>query len=195
MKREKVGVLTLCLGAMLSLQAPLAGLAASPEFARSAEEWERLRDNILEYDELEDLIHEYNVTTQKNQYTAYHMGTDVTLSELVGDKLGAAQQMYQGVSDATTEYEKISAEVSARQTELGVLRDYDSLKDSDSVRWENARTEGLLVQEAQNTMNSYYQLKQQLIAAEKGKELLEVWGFVLVIRIKDFTGGYFKVCN
>ncbi len=172
-RRKRVGVLSLCVGTMLSLQAPLTGLAASPEFARSAEEWERLRDNVLEYEELEDLIHEYNVTTQNNQYTASSMGSDVKLSELVGEQLEDAQKLYEGVSNATTESERINAEFAARQKELGVLRTYDGMEDSDSVRWKNARTEGLLVQEAQNTMNSYYQLKQQLIAAEKGKELLE----------------------
>ena len=90
-RRKRVGVLSLCVGTMLSLQAPLTGLAASPEFARSAEEWERLRDNVLEYEELEDLIHEYNVTTQNNQYTASSMGSDVKLSELVGEKLESAE--------------------------------------------------------------------------------------------------------
>ena len=165
--------MSLCVGTMLSLQAPLTGLAASPEFARSAEEWERLRDNVLEYEELEDLIHEYNVTTQNNQYTASSMGSDVKLSELVGEKLESAQKLYDDASNATTEAGRIIAEFDARNQELSVLRTYDGMEDSDSVRWKNARTEGLLVQEAQNTMNSYYQLKQQLIAAEKGKELLE----------------------
>ena len=29
----------------------------------------------------------------------------------------------------------------------------------------------------------------------QSQELLKVWGFVLVIRLKDFAGWYFKVCN
>ena len=40
-------------------------------------------------------------------------------------------------------------------------------------RWTKEKTEYLLVQEAQKTMNSYYQLKQQLIAAQKNRELLD----------------------
>ena len=47
--------------------APPAAFASSPEFARSAEEWARLRDNVLEYGEIEDLIAEYNATVQTNQ--------------------------------------------------------------------------------------------------------------------------------
>ena len=67
-RRRKAGILSLCVGTALSLQAPLMSFAASPEFARTSEEWARLRDNVLEYDELADLIHEYNVTVQNNQY-------------------------------------------------------------------------------------------------------------------------------
>lgn len=46
---------------------PLQALAASPEFSRTAEEWARLQDDTIEYDELADLVHEYNATVQKNQ--------------------------------------------------------------------------------------------------------------------------------
>ena len=172
-KRKKAGILSLCVGTALSLQAPLMSFAASPEFARSSAEWDRLRDNVLEYDELSDLIHEYNVTTQTNQYTADQKGTDVTYDELLGDNLGAAQQMYQAAGNAMTDWERTTYELQARQAENQAMNSILNSSDSDSVKWENLNTEGLLVQEAQNTMNSYYQLKQQLIAAEKAKELLE----------------------
>ena len=57
-------VITMCMGLSLCLQAPVTALAASPEFARTTEAWAKLRDNVLEYDELEDLIYEYNPTVQ-----------------------------------------------------------------------------------------------------------------------------------
>ena len=50
------GFLTLSLAAALAGAAPAGALAASPEFARTPEEWERLRDNTLEYEEIPDLI-------------------------------------------------------------------------------------------------------------------------------------------
>ena len=44
-------------GVMLAVSAfPI--LASSPEFARTPEEWARLEDNVLEYEEIEDLIAE-----------------------------------------------------------------------------------------------------------------------------------------
>ena len=41
----------------------------TPEFAYSAEKWATLRDNIMEYGELADLIHEYNPTVLSNRST------------------------------------------------------------------------------------------------------------------------------
>ena len=41
----------------------------TPEFAYSAEKWASLRDNIMEYGELADLVHEYNPTVISNRST------------------------------------------------------------------------------------------------------------------------------
>ena len=62
-----------CLAAVLAAAAPTGtAWAGSPEFARSAEEWAKLRDNVMEYDELAGLIHEYNVTVQNKQAMKSH---------------------------------------------------------------------------------------------------------------------------
>lgn len=53
---------------VMGISIPMTALAGSPEFSRSAEEWAGLKDNVLEYEEIGDLIHEYNVTVQNNQY-------------------------------------------------------------------------------------------------------------------------------
>ena len=53
---------------IMGVTAPMTSPASSPEFSRSSQEWERLRDDVLEYEEIADLIHEYNVTVQNNQY-------------------------------------------------------------------------------------------------------------------------------
>ena len=57
MKRFKQ-TLSLALAGVMVTAAPVTAFAASPEFARSAEEWAKLRDNTIEYDELEGLIQE-----------------------------------------------------------------------------------------------------------------------------------------
>lgn len=68
------------LACLLSITAAVPALAAatdSPEFSRTAEEWARLQDNTLEYEEIADLIHEYNVTVLNNR-TSYrdYLGKD-----------------------------------------------------------------------------------------------------------------------
>ena len=41
----------------------------SPEFAYSEDKWASLRDNVLEFGELKDLVHEYNPTVRSNRST------------------------------------------------------------------------------------------------------------------------------
>ena len=53
--------------ALLAIQAPFCAFAQqSPDFARTEEEWARLRDDDLEFDEIPALIHEYNSTVLQN---------------------------------------------------------------------------------------------------------------------------------
>ncbi len=65
-KNNKKRIAALCAVA-LSVSMGMSALAATPEFARSAEEWAHLRDNALEWYEIEDLVHEYNATVLKNR--------------------------------------------------------------------------------------------------------------------------------
>lgn len=171
-RRNRVGFLSLCVGTALSLQTPMMALAASPEFSRTAEEWARLRDNVLEYGELEDLIHEYNVTVLNNEQTFKKEERNKSIEDLLSDHLAAAGDLYQAAGSAETDVQRITAELSARQEENSAIDAIINEQDWDMKRWTKEKTEKLLVQEAQTTMNSYYQLKQQLIAAQKNRELL-----------------------
>ena len=68
MIRKKLCRLTACALALGMLLPAAPVLASSPEFSRTEEEWNRLRDNRMEYGEIEGLVQEYNVTVQSNQY-------------------------------------------------------------------------------------------------------------------------------
>ena len=46
---------------------PVNALAASPPFAYSEEKWATLQDDKLEFDEIADLVHEYNSTVEQNE--------------------------------------------------------------------------------------------------------------------------------
>jgi len=49
---NKKRVMSLGMALLMSASVPGTALAVSPEFARTEEEWARLRDNTMEYDEL-----------------------------------------------------------------------------------------------------------------------------------------------
>lgn len=66
MKRWK-RILPFGVASLMLAATPLQALAVSPEFSRTAEEWARLQDDHIEYDELADLVHEYNATVQQNR--------------------------------------------------------------------------------------------------------------------------------
>ena len=70
---------------------------AVPEFARSAEEWAKLRDNVMEYDELAGLIHEYNVTVQNNQRD-FNEKKNKTSDEIAQDYRDAADAIRSSMS-------------------------------------------------------------------------------------------------
>ncbi len=70
------GILTMATVSALVVNHGVVALAASPEFARTPEQWEQLRDNVLEYQEIEDLITEYNATVQKNNITLKNFKDD-----------------------------------------------------------------------------------------------------------------------
>lgn len=163
-------VITMCMGLSLCLQAPVTALAASPEFARTTEEWAKLRDNVLEYDELEDLIHEYNPTVQNNIETYNKTMKGVDYDDYSRQYLLQAEEYDREAGDATDDVSTITAELSAAQARNKAAIDE---KDGITVSWENELAEKKLVQQAQSIMNSYYQLQQQLKAAEKSRELTE----------------------
>ena len=171
------GILSLSLAAALTAGAPATVPAASPEFARTAEEWAALRDNTLEYEEIPDLIHEYNSTVQNNMisYDDYK-GKDA--NEIADDYREAAQTLYDSIewpSEDDSGYAMLysaaeSAQAQARQMEK--MAD-DNVSDGMIIKWQYDQVEASLSSTAQNLMNQYYQLQENLKTAQSGKELAE----------------------
>lgn len=86
MKRWKV--LPLCMASAMIVMTPLTALAAqSPEFSRNAEEWEKLKDNVMEYWELEALVHEYNPVVLNNRLSYQTSDSKNKNSEEIADML------------------------------------------------------------------------------------------------------------
>ena len=177
MRRAGLGFLSASLAADLAAGAPATVLAASPEFARTAEEWAALRDNTLEYEEIPDLIHEYNSTVQNNMvsYDDYR-GKDA--NEIADDYREAAQTLYDSIewpSEDDSGYAMLysaaeTAQAQARQMEKMAE---DNVSDGMIIKWQYDQVEASLSSTAQNLMNQYYQLQENLKTAQSGKELAE----------------------
>ena len=166
-------------GVMLAA-APMTALAASPEFARTSEEWARLRDNKIEYEELEDLIAEYNTTVQTNQLDLNEFRRDYgDTKDDVSDKyLDIANEIYDNISypdsdDPTYGYvvaSMLSAEIQAKNMEK---QSDDNLEDSEIIGWNYKQAEKTLVTVAQSNMvtleKNQLSLKQAEIARDQAQ--------------------------
>lgn len=172
--------LPLGMASLMLAATPFAALAASPEFARSEEEWAKLRDNQIEYEELAGLIHEYNATVQKNniEYNEFRKEYGDTNDEVAERYRELAAELddnmnYPDIDDAN--YALTMGTIIRNEQSI---KDYnkqadDSVEDSYIKYMTNLQTEAKLVSSAQIEMISYYQNQIQLQIDQKNRELLE----------------------
>ncbi len=164
-KRKRAAAVALT-AAAVQLLVPMPAFAErSPEFARTAEEWARLRDNVLEYDEIEDLITEYNVTVQNNYADWKKTYAGKSASDLTQDAWSKINSSYAEDS--------VAGDMQAKMGEIEMQRTIDEAGDGTTMRWENEKTEKLLAAEAQSAMNTYYQLQDQIASAQRSRQLTE----------------------
>lgn len=147
------------IGALLiGMTVPMQAFASSPEFARTTEEWTKLRDNTLEYDEIEDLVHEYNPTVQSNQYTYRKFREDYgdTNDEVANAYRDLADDFYSSMSgedDAGSMVSDLNLQTQAKNM---LTQADNSLEDSKIYLLTYEQTEKNLVVSAQSNMISWY---------------------------------------
>lgn len=164
----------LLLAGVMGMSLPMTSMA-SPEFARTAGEWSSLRDNVLEYGEIADLIHEYNVTVQNNRYEYNEFIKDY------GKKKDDIAQAYRDLADdleaeksgddsAMSRVSDLQLDIQAKQ-----LREQadNNLEDSEIYYLSYSQAEDNLVLSAQSKFISYYKNQLELEAAEAQKKTLE----------------------
>lgn len=156
------------LAGVMGISIPMTALAGSPEFSRSADEWAGLKDNVLEYEEIGDLIHEYNVTVQNNQYDYNQFIKDY------GKTREDVAQSYRDLADdlesSKSGEDSGAAMVSDLQLELQAkqLREQadDNLEDSQINYWTYEQAEDNLTLSAQSKFISYYKKQLELESAQ-----------------------------
>ncbi len=150
-----------CLAAAVTAAVlPLTAWAGSPEFAYSAEKWATMRDDILEYDEIADLVHEYNPTVVQNRIS-WQEEKDQTSSEIAQSYYDAASDIYGNLtypdSDDSSYGSRLAGVVQSRiQADQLIEQGDKSTDDSGTIKLGYEQTEANLVKQAQELMISYW---------------------------------------
>ena len=174
-KRILMAGTALCTAAALGAISPLTAFASKPEFARTAEEWEKLRDNVLEYEEIADLIQEYNVTVQNNQYEYNKFLQDYgkTREDIAEAYRDLADDLESDMSGGDSAMEKITdLQLQLQADQLREQAD-DNLEDSHINYLTYCQAEDNLVMSAQSRMISYYSTQLELESARENKVTLQ----------------------
>ena len=151
---------------LLASQGMALPALASPDFARSAEEWAQLQDNDLEWNEIAGLVHEYNATVLNNQ-KAFQKNSGQDAEEIRNALLDAADDMDE-LANAADDGETGAMQAAGYRTQAQQLRTQadNNVSDSDVIRWQYDEIEANIVQSVQNDFIGYY----QAIAEKEGNE-------------------------
>ena len=173
-------VLPLGLAGILCAAAPVQAMVGSPAFSRTAEEWARLQDDVIEYDELADLIHEYNATVQKNQIDLNEFQKEYgTSRDDVSDRYRElADELESDLSypdSGDSDYASRMGVIISNETQIKNYRELadDNVEDLAIKRMTYDSAEAVLVSTAQTHMINYYLYQLQLQADQKKLELLQ----------------------
>ena len=162
-------------------QASLRSLAKSPTFSRTEEEWAKLRDMNLDYEEIDGLVTEYNATVQTNQANMQQFTRDY------GRKNSQVSQSYrdmaQKIEESLTEpepdsmtYVPMMASIAQSRATINNLKNSaDTTLEDYEVQYftyESARLS--LVQNTKALMISYYTKDMSKEALQKSVEVAEL---------------------
>lgn len=130
----------------------------SPEFAYSADKWASLRDNVMEYGELADLIHEYNPTVRSNRSTLSDKKNQ-DLTDISNKLWDDAMELWNTAGEEDTgDYagRAKAAQINATGDNLAKAADQNYM-DADMYKINYDQTEANLVYQAQQMMATYKQ--------------------------------------
>ncbi|MDK2968390.1 TolC family protein [Lacrimispora sp.] len=141
---------------------------ASPAFSRSDTEWEKLRDNTMEYQEIEDLVHEYNATVLSNQVEYSKQRDDPSADDVARSYRDDAADLRSRIT-GDDDLADAMAEAQARSLEQ---KADDNVFDLEVMRYSNLQTEKNLSIMAQSNMVSYYKSILNLEDLKQNEKLL-----------------------
>lgn len=171
---------------------PMSALAGSPEFAYTQEKWAALRDNVMEYEELNDLIHEYNATVLNNraEYDDYRGKSSDRFkndyADTVQDLYDASDKMLENVDEDQPGYASaLAGSISTRIQAQRMQETADSENmDGDIKKLEYDRQEAELVRTAQTKMNQYWQKVKNRQSLEASLSLAQARESAASVRVQ-----------
>ena len=149
----------------------------SPEFAYSAEKWATLRDNKLEFDEISDLVHEYNPTVVQNEIS-YKDYLTKNRDDVAQDYYDKANESYSNISypdsdDANYGSGAAAALRNEQQAKSLMEQGDENTDDQATMRIQYDQAEAKLAKQAQGLMitywTQYYNLDGQKARVEQAK--------------------------
>ena len=172
---------------------PMSALAGSPEFAYTQEKWAALRDNVMEYEELNDLIHEYNATVLNNraEYDDYRGKSSDRFkndyADTVQDLYDASDKMLENVDEDQPGYASaLAGSISTRIQAQRMQETADSENmDGDIKKLEYDRQEADLVRTAQTKMNQYWQKAKNRQSLEASLSLAQARQSAAAVRVQE----------
>ena len=187
------GRAALALAAAVGVLFPLPARAASPEFARTEEEWASLRDDTIEYEELADLIHEYNATVLNNraEYDDYRGKSSDRFkndyADMVQELYDASDKMLENVDEDQPGYASaLAGSISTRIQAQRMQETADSENmDGDIKKLEYDRQEADLVRTAQTKMNQYWQKAKNRQSLEASLSLAQARQSAAAVRVQE----------
>ena len=149
----------------------------SPEFAYSAEKWATLRDNKLEFDEISDLVHEYNPTVVQNEIS-YKDYLTKNRDDVAQDYYDKANEIYSNISYPDSDDANYGSGVAAalrneQQAKSLMEQGDENTDDQATMRLQYDQSEAKLAKQAQGLMltywTQYYNLDGQKVRIEQAK--------------------------
>lgn len=192
LKRGAMAAGAVGLSLFMTAAFPMSALAGSPEFAYTQEKWAALRDNVMEYEELNDLIHEYNATVLNNraEYDDYRGKSSDRFkndyADTVQDLYDASDKMLENVDEDQPGYASaLAGSISTRIQAQRMQETADSENmDGDIKKLEYDRQEAELVRTAQTKMNQYWQKVKNRQSLEASLSLAQARESAAAVRVQ-----------
>ncbi|MCD7907425.1 MAG: hypothetical protein LUH04_07040 [Clostridium sp.] len=193
LKRGAMAAGAVGLSLFMTAAFPLSALAGSPEFAYTQEKWAALRDNVMEYEELGDLIHEYNATVLNNraEYDDYRGKSSDRFkndyADSVQDLYDASDKMLENVDEDQPGYASaLAGSISTRIQAQRMQETADSENmDGDIKKLEYDLQEANLVRAAQTKMNQYWQKVKNRQSLEASLSLAQARQEAAAVRVRE----------